>query len=230
MNAMIRIKNLTKIYNKKKVVNNLSFEVEEYEAFALLGSNGAGKSTAIKMLLGLIKPDDGTIEIEDHKRIGYSPETPFFPGFLTAAEVLRYYGQLQKIKKDRLENEIVKLLETVSLENDKTRVKNYSKGMLQRLALAQALLGDPQILVLDEPCAGLDAMGRIEMIELLKKLKARQKTILINSHILSDIEKLCDRGVIMQNGEIHREWSQRDLAGGVTLEKIFTQTIAGGGR
>lgn len=222
---MIEIKHLNKKYKGKTVVNDLSFTVEENEAFALLGSNGAGKSTTIKMLLGLVKPKSGSIYIEAGKKIGYSPETPSFPSFLTGIEVLTYYAKLQKSPTAEINDTAEYLMTTVGLETDKTRVKFYSKGMLQRLALAQALLGDPDILLLDEPCAGLDAMGRIEMIELLKKLKQGGKTIIINSHILSDIEKVCDRGVIMNKGKVLRNWNREDLAEGGSLEMIFTETL-----
>lgn len=133
--------------------------------------------------------------------IGYSPETPYFPPFLTGKEVLQYYGELQKIPKKELEAECGRLMEAVGLEDDGTKVRYYSKGMLQRLALAQALLGNPSILILDEPCAGLDVMGRIEMLNLILQLKKDGKTIIMNSHILSDIEKVCDRGIIMKNGK-----------------------------
>jgi len=224
---MIKIANLSKSYKGKIVVNDLSFSVEEKEAFALLGSNGAGKSTTIKMILGLVKADKGEIQVKDKKTIGYSPETPSFPSFLNGAEVLTYYAKLQNIPKPEIEETVERLMQTVGLEIDKTKVKFYSKGMLQRLALAQALLGDPDILLLDEPCAGLDAMGRIEMIELLKRLKKQGKTIIINSHILSDIEKVCDRGIVMNRGKLMRSWNQVDINEECTLEDIFTQTLGG---
>jgi len=224
---IIEITNLNKVYKGKKVVNDLSFSVADNEAFALLGSNGAGKSTTIKIILGLVRANSGSINIEAGKTIGYSPETPSFPSFLNGGEVLAYYAKLQKIPQADVKDTVERLLKMVGLDIDKTRVKFYSKGMLQRLALAQALLGDPDILLLDEPCAGLDAMGRIEMIELLKRLRKRGKTIIINSHILSDIEKVCDHGIIMNKGEVRRNWSQEDIQEDCTLEDIFTQTLGG---
>lgn len=225
---MIKISGLSKSYNGKKVVDNLSFTMKEGNLFALLGSNGAGKSTTIKMILSLVKKDEGTIEIPGDVTVGYSPETPYFPPFLTGAEVLLYYGALQKIPKDNLKGECEELLHLVGLSEEKTKIKFYSKGMLQRLALAQAMLGNPSILILDEPCAGLDAMGRIEMIELIMKLKIAGKTILMNSHILSDIEKVCDEGIIMQKGKVMRRFTRDDLKGEESLETIFTNTISGG--
>ncbi len=224
---MIKIENVSKSYKKKKVVNNLSFEINEGELYALLGSNGAGKSTTIKMILGLVKKDEGNIELSKDVKIGYSPETPYFPPFLSGIEVLNYYGSLQKIPAKKLQIESESLLELVGLENDKTKIRHYSKGMLQRLALAQALLGDSEILILDEPCAGLDAMGRIEMIELIDKLKSKGKTILMNSHILSDIEKVCDRGIIIKNGNIIRTFDKAEFEENQTLEDIFIEAIGG---
>ncbi len=225
---MITVTGLSKSYNGKKVVDDLSFTMKEGKLFALLGSNGAGKSTTIKMMLSLVKKDGGRIEIPEDALLGYSPETPYFPPFLMGMEVLLYYGVLQKIPREKLKVECGTLLHLVGLSEEKTKIKFYSKGMLQRLALAQAMLGNPSILILDEPCAGLDAMGRIEMIELIMKLKTAGKTILMNSHILSDIEKVCDEGMIMQKGKVLRRFTKEDLRGGESLETIFTKTISGG--
>ena len=165
---MIKISGLSKSYNGKKVVDNLSFTMKEGNLFALLGSNGAGKSTTIKMILSLVKKDEGTIEIPGDVTVGYSPETPYFPPFLTGAEVLLYYGALQKIPKDNLKGECEELLHLVGLSEEKTKIKFYSKGMLQRLALAQAMLGNPSILILDEPCAGLGSHRISPMLPLYR--------------------------------------------------------------
>lgn len=223
---MLECTNLTKSYKKKCVVNNLSFRVEKGEIFAFLGSNGAGKTTTIKMILGLVDMDSGRVELEEGIRVGYSPETPYFPPFLTGYEVLDYYAGIQKIPKKERREEIVRLLDTVGLENSKTRVRNYSKGMLQRLALAQALLGDPDLLILDEPTAGLDAMGRLEMMQLIGRLKNTGRTILINSHILSDIERICDRGIIMNRGIQRGTWDKADN-NPLSLEEIFVELVGG---
>ena len=223
---MIECTNLTKSYKKKRVVDNLSFSVNNGEIFAFLGSNGAGKTTTIKMILGLVGIDSGEVKIAENIRIGYSPETPYFPPFLTGYEVLEYYAGIQKISKTERKTEIPKLLETVGLENDKTRVKNYSKGMLQRLALAQALLGNPNLLILDEPTAGLDALGRLEIMQLIEKLKIGGKTIIINSHILIDIERICDRGIIIKKGIQMGVWNKSDN-NTRTLEEIFLDLVGG---
>ena len=223
---MLECTNLTKSYKKKCVVDNLSFNVNKDEIFAFLGSNGAGKTTTIKMILGLVGIDSGEVKIAENIRIGYSPETPYFPPFLTGYEVLEYYAGIQKIAKTEQKAEIPKLLETVGLENDKTRVKNYSKGMLQRLALAQALLGNPDLLILDEPTAGLDALGRLEIMQLIEKLKNSGKTIIINSHILNDIERICDRGIIIKKGVKMGVWNKSDN-NTKTLEEFFLDLVGG---
>ena len=173
---MLIVKNLVKNFKNKKAVNDLSFTVNKGEVFALLGNNGAGKTTTIKMILGLLKIDGGTIEVQDGVRIGYSPDTPYFPPFLTGRETLEYYAGISKMDKATRDERITLMLKTVGLEDSKTKVSKYSKGMTQRLALAQALLEDPELLILDEPTAGLDALGRIEIIELIKRLKEMGKT------------------------------------------------------
>lgn len=223
---MLECIGLKKYYNEKYVVNDLSFNVNKGEVFAFLGNNGAGKTTTIKMILGLVKKDSGEIMHDDNILIGYSPETPYFPPFLTGYEVLDYYAKIQKIPHSIRRTEIMKLLDSVGLENNKTRVRNYSKGMLQRLALAQSLLGDPELLILDEPTAGLDALGRLEIIQLIGKLKNAGKTIIINSHILNDIERVCDRGIIIRDGVKLGEWNKSDN-NEESLEEIFIELVGG---
>ncbi|MDE5748053.1 MAG: ABC transporter ATP-binding protein [Acetatifactor sp.] len=223
---MLECTNLIKSYKKKCVVNNLSFSVERGEVFAFLGSNGAGKTTTIKMILGLVSIDSGQVKIAEDVRIGYSPETPYFPPFLTGYEVLAYYANIQRLPKPERRTEIPKLLDMVGLEDSRTRVKNYSKGMLQRLALAQALLGNPDLLILDEPTAGLDALGRVEMMQLIGRLKDGGRTILINSHILNDIERICDRGIIIKKGVQMGTWNRAD-DNPQSLEEIFIELVGG---
>ena len=230
---MITVSDLCKNYKDKKAVSRVSFHVNEGEAFALLGSNGAGKTTTIKMILGLVKADNGEIILYERIKIGYSPETPYFHPYLKANEVLEFYGRLQGIKKGELRETIPGIMKKVGLRDDGVEdinVKNYSKGMLQRLAFAQALLGNPQLLILDEPCAGLDPLGRIEIIELINKLKTEGKTIIMNSHILSDIEKLCDCGLIMGNGKVLRRWKIDEVNDKHTLEDMFVEVVGGGSR
>lgn len=223
--TMLECRNLSKVYQKRYVVKNLTFQVKEGEAFALLGSNGAGKTTTIKMILGLVKPTEGEVGKVECGSMGYSPETPYFPPFLNGIEVLDYYAKLQKIERKHRKKETSELLGLVGLEDSDTKIKNYSKGMLQRLAIAQALLGDPKVLILDEPTAGLDAMGRLEIMELIGSLKKRGKTILINSHILNDIERVCDRGIILRKGQIVDNWDKAQDSVGKNLEELFVRAM-----
>lgn len=224
---MLECKELRKSYKKRQVVDGLSFEVKKGEAFALLGSNGAGKTTTIKMILGLVQKESGEININEGIHIGYSPETPYFPPFLTGKETLVYYAKIQKIPKSQVETQVSELMEEVGLEDNKTKVKYYSKGMLQRLALAQSLLGNPELLILDEPTAGLDALGRLEIMELIGTLKKQGKTIIINSHILNDIERVCDRGIIIKKGKLMGVWDKEKDYQGKELEEIFVEMVGG---
>ena len=229
MNELLKLENVTKKYKDKTVVDKLSLNIKKGEVFALLGANGAGKTTTIKMILGLAKVSDGKIEIEEGTKIGYSPETPYFSPYLTAMEVMSYYAGIEGDKSKKDKAYLKSLLDITGLEDTKTKVKNYSKGMIQRLALAQALIADPDILILikdpaviimDEPTAGLDALGRKHNLELMKKLKEKGKTIIINSHILHDIEAICDRGVIMKKGNVIDTWTN-----GVSHESLEDKFI-----
>lgn len=220
---MLTIKNLTKTYDDHIVVDDLNFHVKRGEVFALLGANGAGKTTTIKMILGLTKPTAGTIDLSETV-VGYSQESPYFPPYLSGREVLEYYGALQGFQKSKRQLEATEKLELVGLQDRKTKVKNYSKGMLQRLSVAQALLGDPAFMILDEPTAGMDAVGRVEILHLLAYLKKQGKTMIINSHNLEDIERVCDRGILMNRGVVYRDWN-KVADSGKALEDIFLETM-----
>ena len=222
---IIQCNNLTKNYDNNTVVNNLSFEVKRGEVFALLGANGAGKTTTIKMILGLTSPTDGICTLVENLRIGYSPESPYFPPFLSGRDVLEYYGKITRIPKKELNELIPKLLGEVGLEDNKVKVKNYSKGMMQRLSLAQSLLDKPELLILDEPTSGLDALGRIEMMNIINKLKKQGVTIILNSHILEDIERVCDRGIIMKKGKLVRSWKKGSTDTEKSLEEYFVESL-----
>ncbi len=225
---MITCQHLMKQYQGKKVLNDLSFHIREGEVYGLLGPNGAGKTTTIKMILGLGKLDSGHITLQQRHAIGYSPETPYFYPYLTAYQTLLFYAKLQRIPKDQQKQDIISCLKRVGLDPSmKQPVGKFSKGMLQRLAFAQALLGQPQLLILDEPCAGLDALGRIEMKKLILKLKHEGKTILLNSHILSDVASVADRVGIIKDGTMVKELDMTDDHHAHDLEKIFIQVIGG---
>jgi ABC-2 type transport system ATP-binding protein len=224
---ILECRELVKMYGKTRAVDSLSFSVEKGEVLGLLGPNGAGKTTTIKMILGLTGLSGGKVIIDRETKIGYSPETPYFHPFLTGYEVMRFYSRLQKLDRRTADQQIGRLLELAGLSGAAVKkVKNYSKGMLQRLAFAQALLGDPELLILDEPMSGLDAVGRIEMLGLIGRLKQEGKTIIINSHILNDIEKIADRAIFIANGRLAGMAGKNDLTGS-SLEELFVKAVGG---
>ncbi len=199
---------------KSEIIRNLNFHVRQGEVYALLGANGAGKTTIMKLLLDLIRPDSGTITVngisvsnaESRKKVGYIPERPYFFPHLTGEELVRYYGRLSGIGRRHVAGRASELLKSLGLNGaEKRRIKTYSKGMLQRLGFAQALIANPDILILDEPLTGLDPIGRKEIRELLLAEKGAGRTILISSHILEDVEKVFDRAGFLVEGAIRNE-------------------------
>lgn len=225
---MIICNDLVKNYNGKRVLDHLSFQVKEGEVFGLLGPNGAGKTTTIKAVLGLTKLDSGTIIKKSNSHIGYSPETPYFHPFLSAYEVMVFYAKLQQIPLEDSKKQIIDFLRTVGLESEMhTKVKTFSKGMLQRLAVAQALLGEPEVLILDEPSSGLDALGRVEMKKMILKLKREGRTIILNSHILEDVESVADRVIIIHKGRLIKSVNLNHDDGSIKLERIFLEALRG---
>lgn len=214
---MIKISNLTKIYrsgkDSKKAVDDLTFSVKRGEIFGLIGPNGAGKTTTIKLILGLLKPDNGKIyisgvenkNVDIKKIIGYLPENPVFPSYLNGFEFLDYMGSLYKIEPKLLKNRIKEVSELSGISQfAKKRISTYSKGMVQRLFFAQALINNPEILILDEPTNGLDPTGIIEFRNIVLNLKKDNKTIMISSHNLTELEKVCDRVGFLRDGEIRK--------------------------
>lgn len=216
MNIAIDIKDLKKQYRGKKgepieALRGLSMQVMQHEAFGLLGPNGAGKSTTIKILIGLIRPSSGYFNIqnvsdrnEDMRRlIGYLPENPSFFDNLTGSEFLTYVGQSYRMTMNAIALHSAQLLEELDLAAAANRpLRTYSKGMIQRIGLAQCLLHDPQILILDEPMSGLDPIGRMLVRDILLRLKREGKCILMSTHILNDVETICDRIGIIARGEL----------------------------
>jgi ABC-2 type transport system ATP-binding protein len=226
----VSISRLTKHYplplRRQKVVavNDLSLQVAEGEVYGLLGPNGSGKSSTLKVLLGLASPTRGETRIfgvdsrdyRSHRSVGFLPENPYFYKFLTAEETLRFYGKICALRGRSLRNRIDELLSLVGLEEARhRRVGDYSKGMLQRIGLAQALIQDPHLVVLDEPTAGVDPAGSHQIRELILELKKRGKTVLLTSHLLEQAQEVCDRVGIMSRGSMVREGSLAEL---VTIE------------
>ncbi len=219
MATVVEIDTLTKDYEvgfwrKRKVraLDGLSLTVDQGEILGFLGANGAGKTTTLKLLMTLIFPTAGRAQIlghdiadvEMHRRIGYLPENPYFYDYLTASEFLNFCGQLFGFSSSERNARTRELLSRVHLDESKwnTQLRKFSKGMLQRVGLAQALINDPEIVFLDEPMSGLDPIGRREVRDLIATLKQEGKTVFMCSHILSDIEVLCDRVAILRNGRL----------------------------
>jgi len=201
-------------------LSDFSLEVQEGEIFGLLGPNGAGKTTFIKILLSIARQTAGSAFILDEKvpeakirsRIGYLPENHRYPGYLSGEQVLRFFGQLSGVSSGDLSLRIPSLLELVGLAQWRTvKVKRYSKGMMQRLGLAQALVNDPELLFLDEPTDGVDPVGRKEIRDILTGLRDRGKTIFLNSHLLSEVELISDRVAILDRGRLLRVGTVDDL-------------------
>jgi len=224
----ITIENLTKEFKnpalfsggKILAVKDLSFNVEAGTVYGLLGPNGSGKSTTMKIVLGLVTPTSGRTlifgrdsrDVESRESVGLLPENPYFYKFLTGQETLHFYGKLCGMGGKMLRERAKELLALVGLEEAAhRRVGGYSKGMLQRIGLAQAMVQDPRLLVLDEPTAGVDPAGSRQICDLILKLKEREVTVLLCSHLLSMVQEICDRIGIMHRGELVREGKLEDL-------------------
>ena len=215
--SIVRAVGLTKVFRdfwgrpKAKAVNDISFTIEPGEVIGLLGPNGSGKSTTVKMLLGLLYPTGGILNVlgrspravETKREIGYLPEESYLYKYLTAEETLDFFGSLFNLSRADRKKRIDQLLDMVGMAHARSRrVGEYSKGMARRIGLAQAMINDPEFLILDEPTSGLDPLGCKEVKDLILTLKARGKTVLITSHLLSDIEDVCDRVIILYGGKV----------------------------
>lgn len=225
MNA-IEVNNLTKIYKASKrnlevtALNNFSLSVAKGEIYGLLGPNGAGKTTLIKTLLGIVHPTSGTAEmlgqpISNYKikrKIGFLPENHRFPNYLTAEQTLKYFAELSDVEIKNIDSQIDKLLSLVKMSQwKKTKISKFSKGMMQRLGLAQAMMNNPELIFLDEPTDGVDPIGRKEIRDVLTNLKNNGTTIFLNSHLLSEVELVSDRVAIMNSGKLLKEGTVEDL-------------------
>ena len=215
--SVIEIRNLTKIYRdfwgRKKVraLNQLTLDVKKGEVFGLLGPNGSGKTTTLKLLLGLLFPTEGEVKIlgepatnvSKNERIGYLPEETYLYRFLNAEETLDFYGRLFNIPAQVRKDRAKELIEMVGLKHARRRqLREYSKGMTRRIGLAQALINDPDLILLDEPTSGLDPLGSRDMKDLIDKLKEKGKTVVMCSHLLADVQDVCDRIAILFEGDL----------------------------
>ena len=233
---VIETRGLTKHYGRGKIkaLENLTLQVEAGQIFSLLGPNGAGKTTLIKLLLGIVFPTSGSARLlgkdigdhTSHAKLGYLAENHRFPDFLTANQVLYYYGRMSGVEIPLLKKRIPELLKLVNLEGwGDTKIRKFSKGMLQRMGIAQALTNDPELLFLDEPTDGIDPVGRREVRDLLKKLRDQGKTIFLNSHLLSEVERMSDKVAILKNGRLVREGSVEEF---ISVKQQFQLQVGTG--
>jgi len=244
MKTVVEIENLTKDYEvgfwkKKKVraLDNLTLTVEGGQIFGFLGGNGAGKTTTIKILMSLIFPSAGSAKIlgEDisstkmHAKIGYCPENPYFYDYLTARELMNYFGELFGLDAAKRKQKTEELVTKVGLEEKdwNKQLRKFSKGMLQRVGLAQSLINEPEIVFLDEPMSGLDPIGRREIRELIAGLREKGTTVFMSTHILSDIEALCDNVAILRGGKLSATGKLDDLLSESGEQQTFEINIKG---
>jgi ABC-2 type transport system ATP-binding protein len=239
--VVVAVRGLTKVFkdfwgrSKARAVDNVDFEVRRGEVFGLLGPNGSGKSTTVKMLLGLLYPTRGHIEVFGHSprhvatksRIGYLPEESYLYRYLNSHETLDFFGNLFRLPGAERESRAEQLLEMVGLSQTRTRaVGEFSKGMQRRIGLAQALINDPDLVILDEPTAGLDPIGCREVKDLIIALARRGKTVILSSHLLSDVEDVCDRVVIYYGGKIQAMGTLKELLSKPDVVRITTPVLA----
>ena len=233
---VLQLESVSRTFGAVKAVSELSLSLEKGEIMGFLGTNGAGKTTTIKMLLGLVRPTAGTVRVMGgdpadaavRRRIGYMPETAYYYPYLNARELLMFYGGICGLGRGTARARTEELLARVGLADAAKRpLKTYSKGMLQRAGIAQALLADPDLLVLDEPFTGLDPLARIQFRELMRELRDAGKTIFFSSHELGETELLCDRVAIMKAGCCRYQGRVKDLAGdgNCNLERLFLKTL-----
>ncbi len=244
MSYFVEIKNLTKDYEKgfwkkKKIraLDDLTLNVEAGQIFGFLGGNGAGKTTTIKLLMRLIFPSAGSAkilgfdmsDINMHSRIGYCPENPYFYDYLKASELMNYFGELFGLPSGQRKQKSDELLTRVGLDRKDwdRQLRKYSKGMLQRVGIAQSLLNDPEIVFLDEPMSGLDPIGRRQIRELIAELRESGKTVFMSSHILSDIEALCDNVAILRKGKLVAQGNLHELLTKTGETQLYEINVTG---
>ncbi len=243
MNAVIEIRDLRVEFRSRELgqsvkvaVNKLNLRVESGQVYGFLGPNGAGKTTTMNVLLGFVQPSSGSANIFGvdsrqpiaRQRIGYLPELTYYYKFLTAEELLRFYGRLFDLKGADLETRIDSSLKLVGMEHARKRpIKTYSKGMQQRVGLAQSLINNPDLLIFDEPTSGLDPVGRMQVRDIIRRLKSEGKTVFFSSHELGEVETVCDRVGIMNQGELKAEGRVEDLVreNQMNLEQVFLKII-----
>ena len=232
--AMLEIKNLQKRFGEKEVLKGLDLSVPEGAVFGFIGRNGAGKTTTMKTVLGLLKADAGEIYVNGEKvvygqtatnhHIGYLPDVPEFYSFMNAREYLRFCGEITGMQVAEMKSRSAELLKLVGLEGEKHRIKGFSRGMKQRLGIAQALLNSPKLLICDEPTSALDPVGRKEILDILQQVK-EQTTVLFSTHILSDVERICTDIAFLKDGKIAVQGKLSEVRGKNRTEEYVLETV-----
>ena len=230
---MLRITDLHKRFGDKEVLRSLNLTVPEHSIYGFIGKNGAGKTTTMKTVLGLLKADSGEITVNGEKvvygqtstnqYIGYLPDVPEFYPFMTAPEYLRFCGEITGMKKAECDARLKELLELVGLGDEKHRIKGFSRGMKQRLGIAQALLNSPKLLICDEPTSALDPVGRKEILDILLTVR-EQTTVLFSTHILSDVERICTDVAFLNNGVVETQGKLSDIKTKYRSEEYLLET------
>ena len=225
---ILQIRNLEKRFGDKEVLKGLNLTVPEKSIFGFIGQNGAGKTTTMKMVLGLMEPDKGEIYVVGEKvhfgqtatnrHIGYLPDVPEYYSFMTATEYLTFCGEITGMRREELKLRVKELLDLVGLGNEKHRIKGFSRGMKQRLGIAQALLNRPKLLICDEPTSALDPVGRKEILDILLAVR-EQTTVLFSTHILSDIERICTDVALLNDGVVTMQGKISDIKAKYPTEK-----------
>lgn len=234
MSVLVRAKDVSKNYGRHKALQNLGLSVHKGQTYALLGPNGAGKTTFVKALLGLVSYDSGEITINgrlvndprSRSVLAYLPEKFQFYSFDTPKKVLKFYARARNVPGPRAKSQIEKALEQVVMsDNASKKLAHLSKGQMQRVGLASLLIGDPELLILDEPFSGLDPVGIKELRDIIRGLKEQGKTLFINSHILAEMEKICDSFAILDNGYCLAQGEAQELLKSQSLENFFYQLV-----
>lgn len=230
--TILSIKNIQKSFGDQNVLQQVTFEVPENSVLGFIGQNGAGKTTLMKMIVGLLKQDTGNISVcgeevtfgnnKTNQWIGYLPDVPEFYDYMTAFQYLKLCGDITDFPKNELNHRIEELLDLVGLANSSKKIKTYSRGMKQRLGIAQALLNKPRLLICDEPTSALDPIGRKEILDILHQVK-KETTVIFSTHVLSDVEKICDHIVLLHEGKIKLNMTPDSFKNSFGLKKIRVQ-------
>lgn len=230
---ILQISNLQKRFSDKEVLKGLNLSVPEKSIFGFIGQNGAGKTTTMKMVLGLMSPDQGEILVAGEKvsfgqtatnrHIGYLPDVPEYYSFMTPAEYLTFCGEITGMRREEIKTRVKELLDLVGLGGEKHRIKGFSRGMKQRLGIAQALLSHPKLLICDEPTSALDPVGRKEILDILLAVR-EQTTVLFSTHILSDVERICTDIAFLHDGAVMMQGKLGDIKANYRTEKYLLET------